>query len=778
MATSISEPLPSGGVPSDRKEEPEATPPSAPGNRFARLLRGPADQPRWARPALLALLVATAFLYLWNLSNSGTANSFYAASVWAGTKSWKALFFASLDPSNSITVDKPPAALWVMALSGRIFGFSSFSMLLPQALEGIASVALLNAAVRRWSGPAAGLLAGAALAATPVAALMFRFNNPDAMLVLLLVVACYCTVRATEEAKLRWILYAGAAVGFAFLAKMLQGYIVIPALAVTYLVAAPTTIGRRLLHLLAGMGSIIVSTGWFLVVVALWPADARPFIGGSTNNSEWELALGYNGLGRIFGDTGGGAGGGGGGGNAAFGGATGITRMFSTTFGGEISWLLPSALIAMVAVLVLTLRAPRTDRRRAAMLLWGGWLLINGLVFSFMSGIIHDYYTIAIAPPIAALVGIGAVELWRERSRFLVRVALALMTGAAGVWAYFLLGRDSSWMPALRWVVLVVGVLSALGLLVGAHLAKSLATVLAASAVISGYAGSAAWAVSTAAQGHTGSIPTSGPSSSGGGMGGFGGGGGAPGGSSSGSGGKGGSDGDFGGFPGGGTSGTTRTKGERPTGTTGTAPSGTGGGATAGGGAGGGSSSALTALLKATDTRWAAAVVGDQTAADLELASRKAVMSMGGWSGTDNSPTLAQFKEYVAKGEIRYVIAGTGMGGGGAATTGTTGTAGTTGTGESGETAGGTGGFPGGGEMPSGGEMPGGGDFGGAGGGERPSGTGGGAPGGSSSSSLANLFGGSTSSSQISEITAWVKANYKTITVGGETVYDLSKPKS
>jgi 4-amino-4-deoxy-L-arabinose transferase-like glycosyltransferase len=203
------------------------TPPPTRPRRFSRLLRGSPDDPAWVRPALLVLLAATTALYLWNLSASGDANSFYAAAVQAGTRSWKALFFGSLDSSNFITVDKPPAALWVMGLSGRIFGFSSWSMLAPQALEGVAAVGLLYGAVRRWSGPAAGLLAGATLALTPAAALMFRFNNPDALLTLLLVAGAYCVVRALERADTRWLCLAGTAIGFAFLTKMLQGFLAV-----------------------------------------------------------------------------------------------------------------------------------------------------------------------------------------------------------------------------------------------------------------------------------------------------------------------------------------------------------------------------------------------------------------------------------------------------------------------------------------------------------------------------------------------------------------------
>src|SRR4051812_28643117 len=202
-------------------------------------------QPRWVRPAVLTLLVATAVLYLWGLGSSGWANNYYAAAAQAGTQDWKAWLFGSLDAGNAITVDKPPAALWVMALSGRLFGFSAFTMLLPQALMGVGAVGLLFAAVRRVSGPGAGLIAGAALALTPVAALMFRFNNPDALLVLLMVAAAYFVVRATENGSAMWMGLAGSALGFAFLTKMLQAFLVVPGLALAFLVAAPIGMWQR-----------------------------------------------------------------------------------------------------------------------------------------------------------------------------------------------------------------------------------------------------------------------------------------------------------------------------------------------------------------------------------------------------------------------------------------------------------------------------------------------------------------------------------------------------
>ncbi len=274
-------------------------------------------QHRWReRGSLIALLAGTALLYLWGLGASGYANDFYAAAVQAGTQSWKAFFFGSFDSSNYITVDKPPASLWPMELSGRIFGFSSWSMLVPQAIMGVLAVWLLHVTVKRWFGHWPGIFAAALLALTPVAVLMFRFNNPDALMVLLMVVAAYCTTRAIEVASTRWLLLAGLTMGFSFLAKGLQPFTLLPALAIAYVVAAPTSLRRRLLQVLGAGVAIVVGAGWWILAVQLTPASSRPYIGGSGDNSPLGLAFGYNGLSRLS-SSGGGPGGGGGGGGAA-----------------------------------------------------------------------------------------------------------------------------------------------------------------------------------------------------------------------------------------------------------------------------------------------------------------------------------------------------------------------------------------------------------------------------------------------------------------------------
>src|SRR6478609_11001867 len=618
-----------GLVPGDAGTAPHAaaTHPPVPQSRRNRLLFG--SQPRWVRPSAALLLVVTAALYLWHLEATGYANSFYAAAIQAGTKDWTALLFGSLDAGNAITVDKPPAALWIPALAGRIFGFSALSMLIPQALMGVAAVGLLYLTLKRVSGPAAGLLAGGALALTPVAALMFRFNNPDAMLTFCLVLAAYLTTRAIEKAGWGWLAAAGAVIGLAFLSKMLQGFLIVPGLTLAYLWAAPTTLGRRLLHLLAAAAGIAAVAGSYLVLFQLTPTSVRPYMAGSETNSFLELTFGYNGLGRITGsgggisargniggNLGGNAGGPGGNGNVGFGGTAGITRMFGTSFGGEVSWLLPAALILLAAGLWFTRREARTSKTRAALLLWGGWLVITAGIFSFMSGTVHPYYAVALAPAIAALTGIGSLELWRGRAYWPARVVLAVTVLATSVWSAVLLGRDPSWLPGLRVIIVVLGVLAAAALLLRAdgmaalpaRFRKAATAGVVILCLLAGGLGSTAWTLSTVAQPHSGSIPTSGPTAS---------------------------------AMGGGFGAAGRTGSDGP-GTDGAGSAGTGGGP------GGETSSAeLTALLKSSGAKWSAIVSGATQAASLELATGTSVIALGGWNGGDPYPTLAQFQAMV-----------------------------------------------------------------------------------------------------------------------------------
>ncbi|SDS84051.1 ArnT family glycosyltransferase [Microlunatus soli] len=641
----------------------------------------PAAAVPWLRRlSVIALLLITAVLYLWSLNESGYANSFYSAAVQAGSESWKAFFFGSLDAGNSITVDKPPASLWLMALSVRLFGLSSWSILVPQALLGVATVGVMYAVVKRIcdnkgiSGHTAGLAAGLVTALTPSAALMFRFNNPDALLLFLLVLAGYFVLRATERAGAAWLIAAGALVGLGFLTKMMQAFLVLPAFALVYLIAAPTSVRKRLLHLLGALASVIVSLGWWVAIVELWPKSSRPYIDGSTGNSVLELVFGYNGLGRLTGSesgqVGGGAGGGprmsdlpagaevfragGPGGGGGFGGETSILRLFQGVSGGMISWLIPAALLILVVALIMIGRAPRTDKARTALLLFGGSMITTGLVFSFMAGIYHDYYTVALAPWIAGTVIIGGTVLWRRRQRLLARITLAVAAAGSTAWAFVLLGQSGEQpYQTLRWVVLGAGLVAAAGFVLIERLPKALATIVLGLAGIAVLTGPAAYTVDTVLTPHTGSIVTAGPVSS------------------------------MGGGPGGGTrfqmpGGGTRVQvpgGGTPPGMPGQAGGQTsrqGGGRPEGGAAGGiggllnGAqvSDALKALLSehADDFTWVAATARAQNAASYQLATEDPVMAIGGFNGTAASPTLEQFKTYVASGRIHYFIGSDGEG--------------------------------------------------------------------------------------------------------------------
>ncbi|WP_433857401.1 ArnT family glycosyltransferase [Streptomyces kronopolitis] len=736
----------------------------------------PVADPRWARPALAALLLVTLVLYLWSLSSSGYANQFYSAAVQAGSESWKAFFFGSSDAANAITVDKPPAALWPMALSVRLFGLGSWAILVPEALMGVATVGVLYAAVRRRFGAGAGLLAGAALAVTPVAALMFRFNNPDALLCLLMVCAVAAVLRGLADGRTRWLVLAGVCFGLGFLTKTLQAWLILPALAVVYACCAPVTLRRRLGQLLLAGLAMVVSAGWWVAIVELWPASSRPYIGGSQHNSFLELTFGYNGFGRISGNETGSVGGGGRGGGGGGGwGQTGITRLFSSDMGGQISWLLPAALILLVAAVCVLWRARRAvaaeqAAQRAEFLVWGGALLMTFTIFSFMSGIFHQYYNIALAPYIAALVGMGAALLWRRGGRLAAGVLAGTVVVTAG-WSFVLLDRSPTWLPWLRWTVLVLGLLAAAALPAAARpgaplwraapdgaadgdgagtprtaAGRRVAVLAAGLAVATALAGPVAYTLDTVNTPKNGSIVTAGPSVRGamGGPGGFPGGGrgrmwrghnggmpgGVPGagrggqGMPPGAGGtvRGGKQGARQGFPGG--------FGER---------GGTGGGM--GGLLNGSKVSDRAKALVSKDAEhytWAAAAIGAQNAASYQLATQKPLMSIGGFNGSDPSPTLAQFQRYVADGKIHYFIAGgrDGRGAGGGK--------GGPGTGKGGP--GGTWAGPGGKATTGGKGNPGGGR---------------GGPGGGSGDSA--------------KISSWVEKTFRKVTVGGATFYDLTR---
>jgi 4-amino-4-deoxy-L-arabinose transferase-like glycosyltransferase len=537
-------------------------------------------------------MAATAVLYLWNLSASGYGNTFYAAAAQAGSRSWSAWFFGSLDAQDFITVDKPPAALWVTGLSARAFGVNSWSVMAPQALMGVATVALLYFDVRRAfananQGAAAGLLAGGVLAVTPAAALMFRFNNPDALLVLLLTAAAYCLMRATSAASWRWLLLVGAVMGTAFLTKMLQGFLVLPGFALAYLLIAPTSWAKRLLHLLGAAAALIVAAGWWILAVQLTPVSSRPYIGGSTDNTVLDLALGYNGINRILGHHREGTplGSWGAARMPMFGGGAGMHRLLTGEMADEIAWLLAVALFVVAFGSYLAVRRALTRNELCALVMWGTWLVVSSVVFSFMGGMVHPYYTVALAPAIAALVGLGAVWAWRRRSGWDGRCAMAAMLALAVIPAVILLHRNVFGPAWLRWVLVALAAVSAAGVLWPRPPVVALIV-----GCVAGLAGTTAFSVATAATPHHGTIPTA----------------------------------------------------VRPSKVTGAWINDE-------------NNTQIATLLAATHTPWSAATNGSQSAAALEIASGTSVMAVGGWSG-DPVPTLQQFIDDVHADKISYYV--------------------------------------------------------------------------------------------------------------------------
>jgi 4-amino-4-deoxy-L-arabinose transferase-like glycosyltransferase len=579
----------------------------------------PQPDPRWARPALAVLLAATVVFWCIGLSRNGWANAFYSAAVQAGTKSWKAFLFGSSDAANAITVDKPPASLWPMEISARIFGVNSWSIQLPQVLLGVASVALLYVIIKKQFGPAAGLIAGAALALTPVATLMFRYNNPDALLVFVMIAAVWALLRAVSDGRTRWLVLCGALLGLGFLTKQLQILLVIPGLALTYLVAGPPRLRIRLAQLIAGLGAMIATAGWWVLLVELWPADDRPYIGGSENNSFLDLTLGYNGLGRLLGGDSNTPGGAGGpkpemdsGSFSPFGHA-GITRMFTGESGSQISWLLPAALIVLAVGLIASWRRPRTDSHRAQYLVWGGWLIGTAGVFSFMSGLFHDYYTVALAPAVAALVGIGAVDLWNRRETTWAAMTLASTIALTGVWSWVLLTRTPDFVGWLRWGVLAAAILAATALAINALPTQRrlrIQSVAAGIALAVALAGPLSYSVQTIGTSHTGGVVTAGPQLPGQG---------------------------FPGMPGPG-GGSAHTDNEV--------------------------SAEVAATLSANSDHftWIAAIPGSTEAGYYQLATDLPVMALGGFGSADPAPTLEQFQDHVTDGRVHYYIESTGLG--------------------------------------------------------------------------------------------------------------------
>ncbi|HSZ15084.1 MAG TPA: glycosyltransferase family 39 protein [Solirubrobacteraceae bacterium] len=460
----------------------------------------PSDEPRRRAPdlGLVLVLALSALLSTWALTSNGYANGYYAEAALAASRSWTALLTNAADPSRLASLDKGPLADWMMGLSGRVFGFSSLSLLLPDALCGVAAVALLHDTVRRTLGRRAALLAALMLALSPVSVAVARYDNPDALLALLLVACAWALVRALESGRLRHVVLCGALMGLAFNTKMLEAFLIVPGLAGAYLLAAPGDARRRLVALVAGGATMLaVSAAWF-TTMTLIPLGSRPYVEESTHNSWWQLIAGANGLTHIVGYPSGGQG------------ATGPLRLFSTApIAGQAAWLLPLALVGLLAGLWLGRDAPREGRRRAALVLFGLWLLAGYCVLSFSRGIFHSYYISAIAPPAAALAAAGVVAL-AERVRTSTSAAATLAGALLGTSAlsWALLGNTPGFVPWLRWAVLAGGVVAAIAVV--GRLPPAVAIAAAALALLGG---PAAYSIATVSFGRTGASPTAGPRS-------------------------------------------------------------------------------------------------------------------------------------------------------------------------------------------------------------------------------------------------------------------------
>jgi 4-amino-4-deoxy-L-arabinose transferase-like glycosyltransferase len=473
---------------------------------------------RLPRPELALLLVLAAVLYLWSLSKNGWANDYYSAAVRSMSASWHNFLFASADPSGVMTVDKPPLALWVQALSVRVFGYSSLSMLVPQALMGVASVGLLYDLVRRRFGRAAGFVGGLALALTPITVAISRHNNPDALLVLCCVAALWCALRALQDGRTRWLVLAGVCVGLGFETKMLVALVVVPGIALAYLLVAPRGRLRAVRQLLAGGAAMLVVGGAWPLLVALTPASDRPWISGTSDNSILSLIFEYNGVGRVDGQSGGpgGAPGGGGGGGSVFGGEAGPLRLLNSALGGQAGWLLGFALLSALGLLVAT-RLRRRDARTGWLVAVGGAFAVTAVLFSAASGIFHPYYVSLLAPFAAALVGAGAAQLIASGTRARIFAALALAAGVASELAVLHdYPGQLGWLPPLLIAVCAVAALALVAL--GSRRARLVAATAAIAALL---LAPSVWAVDTLGHATSSTFPEGGPANvqtAGGGM--------------------------------------------------------------------------------------------------------------------------------------------------------------------------------------------------------------------------------------------------------------------
>jgi 4-amino-4-deoxy-L-arabinose transferase-like glycosyltransferase len=563
----------------------------------------------WEQIGLAVLLVSTAGLFLWGLDRNGWANPYYSAAAQAGSEDWKAFFFGSLDAGNLITIDKPPLSVWVISLSIRLFGLNSWAILVPQSLMGTATTWLIYKIIRRSHPAAPALLGGLIYATTPVVLLMSRFNNPEPLMGLLTVVAVYFVLRAMEDNRWAWYLLAGTALGFGFMAKQIQAFLIIPALVLGLLLFGAGTLISRLLRLLGALAALIVSGGWWMTIVDMTPPANRPYVGGSALNSVLELTLDYNGLARFLrfstdpqpGRS-----------SSPFPSETtydgGLARLFNANFAPEGAWLLFTALTCALALVLLRRQAGGGRARSGLVTVGVVWLVCVYALLSFMGTMTHTYYIFSLAAPMAIVVPPGVFLLWKQRQRAIPRligVVLLIGTGYVGFRIFQYSDEWGFWPPALACVT----IFAAAGWLLARSPVQRLAalTLITAALVMAPVATDSI----TLTKPHSGTNPLSGPVAN------------NPQALSAHL--------------------EAARRGDTPLARQlgfGVEPS-----------------ADVVAILKQTEgSDWAAATYTAQNAAQYQLASLRPVIALGGWLGNDPAPTFDRFKGLVADGRIGYFI--------------------------------------------------------------------------------------------------------------------------
>ena len=575
---------------------------------FWATFRAPRNARQIERLCLIAILAITAILYSWNLDKNGWANPYYSAAAQAGATDWKAWFFGSADLGNLITIDKTPLSVWVMGLSVRVFGLSSWSILLPQVLMGIATSWLIYRIIRTGQGAGAALFGTILYSSIPVVALMSRFNNPEPLMGLLVVAAAYFIVKATAEDRFHWYLLAGAALGFAFMAKQAQGLLILPAIVAVVLLTGSGPLRRKITGLAGATAAMVATGGWWILVVELWPANDRPYVGGSSGNSVLQLTTSYNGVQRF----------------SRFTNQDGVTapaepqsilevlraglgRLFNADFAQEAAWFIFPALAC--AVLLVVLKDP-TNRSKPspAALLGAIWLFTVFGVLTFAGTMVHTYYTYSLAAPMALVIPMGFTLLATARARPVSRLIGSVVILASAYLASRIMEYSDGWPPGLQFAIVAVGVLASVVWWMPSVKRRSVVLLPVVVSLLIGPVVTNLHSVNTP-QG--GTNPLSGPPSM--------------------------------------IEGSLSKKFEAARGgrdlrtlhlAFGAPPD-----------------PDLVQLLRMdSGPRWAAVTVTAQNAALYQLESRRPVAALGGWLGLDPAPTLEEFKALAAQGRIGLFI--------------------------------------------------------------------------------------------------------------------------